>query len=454
MMSLRFPVAVIISVIAAVSCACSARADDDSGRISKSDDAQAATLRERLAAAGFEFSATYIGETLGNVSGGLRTGGIYTGRLDLGTTVDLEKVVGWSGATFHANMYQIHGDGLSRDFIGNLMLVSGVEALPATRLYEMWIEQKLLGGRVAVRVGQQASDVEFFDSSYDDMFANSALGWPGITGINLPGGGPSPPLAVPGIRVKAQLSDSLTAFLAVFDGYPAPPVPGDPQILNPHGVLFRVTDPPWWIGQLKYKFGIGESGLPAMITAGAWYHMGAFSDQRLTAEGLSIADPAGLGQPGLLFRNNGIFFVYEQMLARAATNPDKGVAFFLRGSTSPSDRNLIDLYFDGGFLFTGFSEKRPNDKFGIAATYARISSDARQFDRDVQIFTGTPYPVRDYEAILEINYQAEICPNFVVQPLFQYVIHPGGGVVDPGDPTQSHRIRDAAVFGVRTTITY
>jgi porin len=451
---MRFSVAVVFIAIAAMSGTWSVRADDSSGPAAASDKTQAATLRERLAAAGFEFSATYIGETLGNVSGGLRTGGIYTGRLDLGTTVDLEKAVGWAGATFHANMYQIHGDGLSRDFIGNLMLVSGVEALPATRLYEMWIEQKLLDGRVAVRVGQQASDIEFFDSSYDDMFANSALGWPGITGINLPGGGPSPPLAVPGVRVKARLSDSLTAFLAVFDGYAAPPVPGDPQALNPNGVLFRATDPPWWIGQLKYKFGIGESGLPAAFTAGAWYHMGAFSDQRLTAGGLSMADPAGSGAPGTLFRNNGIFFVYEQMLARAAKDSDKGVAFFLRSSTSPSDRNLIDLYFDGGFLFTGFSEQRPNDRFGIAATYARISSDARQFDRDVRSFTGAPYPARDYEAILEINYQAEILPNFVMQPLFQYVMHPGGGVVDPGDPTQSHRIKDAVVFGVRTTITY
>src|SRR5712664_746851 len=174
--------------------------------------------REALADAGFQFSAIYIGEALGSVSGGIRTGAIYTGRLDLGTTIDLEKVAGWTGATFHANMFQIHGDGLSRSYIGNLMLVSGVEALPATRLYELWIEQKLAGDKIAVRVGQQASDIEFIDSAYDDIFINSALGWPGITGTNLPSGGPSPPLAVPGIRVKAELSDRITAYLALFDG--------------------------------------------------------------------------------------------------------------------------------------------------------------------------------------------------------------------------------------------
>src|SRR6201996_2315460 len=212
-----------LTVLAALTCAVAAARADDASSAPKNSAMK--EPRQALADAGIQFSATYIGEGLANVSGGQRAGQIYTGRLDLGTTIDLEKVAGWTGATFHANMFQIHGDGLSRSYIGNLMLVSGVEALPSTRLYELWIEQKLLGGRLAVRIGQQASDVEFIDSSYDDIFVNSALGWPGITGINLPSGGPSPPLAVPGIRVKAELSDRITAYLALFDGDAAPPGP-------------------------------------------------------------------------------------------------------------------------------------------------------------------------------------------------------------------------------------
>jgi porin len=334
------------------------------------------------------------------------------------------------------------------------MLVSGVEALPATRLYELWIEQKLAGGRIAVRVGQQASDIEFIDSSYDDIFINSALGWPGITGIDLPSGGPSPPLAVPGIRVKAELSDRITAYLALFDGDAARPGAEDPQIRNSNGLSFRVNDPPWWIGQLKYRFEIGESRLPATLTGGGWYHMGPFADQRFSIEGLSLADPGGSGIPGTLLRNRGLFMVYEQLLSRAAPGFDKRIAFFMRASVSPSDRNLISAYLDGGLLFTGFSASRPNDKFGIAATYARISNSARQLDRDVQLFTGTRYPLRDYEGILEVTYQAEIKPGFLVQPVFQYIAHPAGGAVDPNDPTQTKRIKDAVMLGVRTILTY
>jgi porin len=411
-------------------------------------------LNDRLSEWGVAFSVAYIGEALGNASGGIRRGAIYEGRLDVGIDIDLEKAVGWNGATLHANAFQIHGPGLSRDYIGNLMLVSGIEALPSTRLYELWIEQSFLDGRVLVKVGQQPSDTEFIDSKYDDIFVNSALGWPGITGVILPAGGPSPPLAVPGVRVKAVLSEAFTAYLAVFNGSAGAPGPVDPQISNANGLAFRVNDPPWVIGQLKYNYRLGGTGLPGSIAGGGWYHFDEFDDQRFTAQGLSQADPLGTGDPAQRRTNRGVFAVFEQRLANSALGPDRGIGFFARASISPSDRNLISFYVDGGLQVSGFSEARPDDRFGIAMTYGRISDGARGYDRDVQRFTGIETPIRDFEAVFEATYIAMMAPGVAVQPVFQYVIHPAGGAVNPNDPTQTQRIKDAAVFGVRTTITF
>jgi porin len=70
------------------------------------------------------------------------------------------------------------------------------------------------------------------------------------------------------------------------------------------------------------------------------------------------------------------------------------------------------------------------------------------------MFTGIAIPARDYEAVFEMTYVAEVQSNWTVQPVFQYVFHPGGGVADPNDPAQTHRIKDAAVFGLRSTINY
>src|SRR5882757_11489709 len=89
-----------------------------------------------------KFAATYIGEILGNVSGGLKRGAVYEGRLNLAVDVDLQKLIGVNQLTFHANIFQNHGDGLSRNNLQNFFVVSGVEALPTTRLYEAYFEKK------------------------------------------------------------------------------------------------------------------------------------------------------------------------------------------------------------------------------------------------------------------------------------------------------------------------
>jgi hypothetical protein len=58
---------------------------------------------------------------------------------------------------------------------------------------------------------------------------------------------------------------------------------------------------------------------------------------------------------------------------------------FGRISGAPADRNLIDLYVDGGLEFIGLSDKRPDDKFGIAAGYAHISKRAQHSTSTIAI---------------------------------------------------------------------
>src|SRR5262245_56883387 len=172
-----------------------------------------------LANKGLNFGATWIGDNIGNVSGGTSRGAIHFGRFDLSVDADLEKLVGATGLKFYANTYSLYGRGLSRNYIHNLATISEIEALPENRLYNAWFEQSFFNGRLSIKAGQQPADVEFFDSQTDDLFINGTFGWPAIKASNLPAGGPAPPIAVPGIRVKAQVAGKGTVFGAVFYGY-------------------------------------------------------------------------------------------------------------------------------------------------------------------------------------------------------------------------------------------
>ena len=131
----------------------------------------------------------------------------------------------------------------------------------------------------------------------------------------------------------------------------------------------------------------------------------------------------------------------------------QGIGVFSRISASPSDRNLIDFYLDGGVVFSGLVPGRPEDRFGASFIYANISDRARDLDRDRVFYDSAPYPIRDFELLLEFTYQAQIMPGWTVQPEIQYVIHPSGNVPNPNDPL-STPIKDALVLGIRSVINY
>jgi porin len=186
-------------------------------------------LRLSLEDRGIFLGADTIDEILGNVAGGTRQGAIYSGRLELLATVDLDKTIGWTGATAHANAYQIRGRGLSANDLGdNLATVSNIEAARSLRLFDLWIEQSLFDTALSIRAGQIAADDEFATSPTASIFINGTFGWPAILAADLPSGGPAYPLATPGLRIKYEATDAISLVAGLFNGDPAGSGPGNP----------------------------------------------------------------------------------------------------------------------------------------------------------------------------------------------------------------------------------
>jgi porin len=405
---------------------------------------------------GIKFAATYIGESLGNLSGGLKRGAIYEGRLNLAVDVDLQKLAGGDQLTFHANIFQIHGGGLSRGSLQNLFVVSGIEALPSTRLYEAYFEKQWGNKRVSVKAGQLAADSEFFNTKYTDVLTNASMGWPAITSTNLPSGGPSPPLAAVGTRVLINVTEQLSLLGGIFDGNQAGPGPEDPQLRDRYGVNFRVNDPPLLLAQVQYAWNNkkGDPNLTGQIKVGGWRHFGDFPDQRYASNGVSLASPTSSGESFQLSGDIGGWGVFEQQLYRVPNSDDRGIGIFGRISGAPADRNLIDLYADAGVEFIGLSDKRPDDKLGIAAGYAHISKRAQQLDGDYRTFVTPTRSQRSYEGLVTAVYQYQVRDGWTVQPNFQYIIHPGGGATLPSGPFPGRSLKNATVLGLRTTLKF
>ncbi len=411
-------------------------------------------VRTTLAKDGVSVTMTYIGDAQGNVSGGIQRGAVYDGLLQPQVDVDLGKLVGWSGAIAHISMLQITGPSLTTGYTGNLMNVSSINAQPGVRLYNTWLQQNAFDGLLSVRVGYMTADTEFFTSTTASMFVSSTFGWPGILALDLPGGGPAYPLPAPGVRVQLNPVPSLTLLAAVFSGDPSGhagqtnPVTQQPDgtVISFSGGVFAIAEADYALNQEK-----DAKGLPATFKLGAWLHSGnQFGDQRFDSNGLSLANPLSNGTPSNHHGDWGLYGIIDMALYQAPGEGGGGLSAFLRVVGAPGNQNLITFYADGGLAYKGLIPSRENDTIGLAVAYARIGDQARALDMDTQQFSNPLNPIRSEEVLMELSYQAQLTPWWVLQPNLQYVANPSGGV-DNADGTQR---RNAVVVALRTVVTF
>ena len=96
--------------------------------------------------------------------------------------------------------------------------------------------------------------------------------------------------------------------------------------------------------------------------------------------------------------------------------------------------------------FSGMFPHRPDDILAAGFAYTGISNQVHGLDGS----QGLPSD-RNFEALVEICYKAQLKTGWTLQPDFQYIWQPEGGVPEPSG---KGTVPNAAVWGVRTTINF
>jgi porin len=405
-------------------------------------------LRRKLTDRGFEFIGSYDAEVWGNTKGGLESGAVYTGLLDFGLKLDLEKAFGWRGASFSTTWLLLSGKNASEDLVGNFLTISNNAGFNTLRNYELWFQQNLLDDKISVRLGQLAADAEFVISDYAALFLNGTFGWPAFMYMNLPEGGPGFPVGTLGMRLAIQPVKWFRFQSAVFQGNVYA------QDVNLHGFRWRLDNRNGFFfldeTQFHWNQQTEEGCLAGQLKAGAWFHTAEFVeangsgfvrgdygfyfilDQMLYREPTKVAaDPATVEKDGKSFLSD----TPERATEKKS---DQGLGWFGRVGFEPQDRNFIGFYFDTGLTYKGLIPTRDGDTLGIAFAYAPLSSGAQQAATDSgSVGVGA-------EMALEVTYQAQITKWLSIQPDLQVILNPGG----------NQDLHNALVIGSRVSITF
>ncbi len=382
---------------------------------------------------------------LGNLSGGVKQGATLQGVTTATLEVETGKAFGLAGGMLHVSALQLHGQGLSGPYLDNLQSANGNEGENGTRLWELWYDQAFDHDLADIKVGQQSIDNEFMVSSYSGLFVNTMAGWPLLPSADLYGGGPAYPLATLGARLQARLSPSTTLLAGVFDDNPGGGgFSTNAQARDGNGALFNLNTGALWIAELQYSTMIG--GLSGTYKIGYWYDSGSFPDQRFGTDGLSLANPASNGTPWPHRGNDSLYGVLDQTIWQSSRDKARSVNIFARIMAAPTAQNLISFAFNGGVTMTAPWPGRDNDQIGIDFGLGKISPRAATLDRAAGL------PARGTEDLFELTYQAQLTGWLIVQPDLQYVINPGGGVLNPDNP--GHKLANELVAGVRIVTSF
>ncbi len=337
--------------------------------------ANATTAQETAKENPFTFGASYTGDVINNLSGGIKTGSAYLGMATMALGLDTHKAGLWKGGEFFVFGANTHGDTPSATLIGDLQTASNIEAGNHTYLQEVWYKHKI--GRFEITAGLQDLAIEFGNVDYGGLYLNSAFGVKSSISHNVPA--PIFPLTNLGLTLKWDVCEKFSWLAAAYDGNPTD------FDSNPYNVEweFKGGDGYLAITELQYRTAIG--GKAGTYKLGGLYHR--------------MKEDNDLSHIGSLYANA------NQTLWESG---ESSFGAFLQLGYSPSDASVCKYYLGGGVNYTGLFSKKGRDEFGLAFAHEHYRHDIKD------------------ETAIEMTWKYTLSDNFFVQPDLQYIINPAG----------------------------
>lgn len=356
--------------------------------------------RNKLADLGATIDSSYVTNLLGNPVGGKARGFAYTGSYGISLNVNLSDI-GLTGLEFFTSTAWRTGTSLTKKKIKNQFPVSQIYGSETIRLVELYLIENLFDERLTLKAGRLCAGNNFLSSPLYWQFVNNAFdGNPIAIFFNIPF------TAYPNATWGAYLSGKPWKWL--FTQFAVYNANSKIQLNKYHGAnfTFSSTNGVVWISELWFLVNQepNDRGLPGHYKVGAFY---------LTGSEKKFLGGEQKGDPGL-------YFLFDQMIYRKKGSKDLGLTPFISIFFQPQNRNLIPLFINGGLVYKGLFDSRPDDTATIGFAYGKYSTDLVKVEKTAHL---TP---QNAETVLEANYWIQITPWFYIMPDVQYIIHPKG----------------------------
>lgn len=384
---------------------------------------------------GVDFSFTYVTDLAGNPSGGLRQGFTYTDNIAFGVKLDLEKIVGWKGATFTAAATDRNGDSLSQDYIGNQFTVQQVYGGQTVILTDIHLNQKFWDDKAELKLGQFSAGDDFASSPLYWLYMNNGIdGNPQSLPVN--GTFSAYPWTSWAARLRVDPSPEWNAQVGIFQVSDRT----FSRSLNGLNMTFQSTDGAMLLGQIGwtpelFKRPVLRAQAAPETPAGKGKRASFASDKNP----VELSDMRGLpghywfggyysswsypqfGTDATAANAYGFYWHGDQMLFQESPGSDQGFFLWTAFVLCPQQNiSKVPFQWNSGALYRGAIPTRDQDVTLFGLAYGNFSND---YGSAGLANDGAP---ASYEMALEWGYRVQLNSFMYVQPDIQYIVQPGG----------------------------
>lgn len=374
---------------------------------------------QRWAADGVFIRANLIDQYATNPRGGVDQGRTNVGQFNIGADLDMSKLAGIGGGSFHFTVYRDYGNGLNHDVTGTFAKQQYIykNEYPQWHLGLFAWEQKWLDNRLDVLFGRLGTTSYYAHLVTNCQFQSGThCGVPRL--INSEAGYSLLPSATWAMNVNYKLTKHSYIEAGAYEVNPTTSASNglDFSIANANGVTFPVE---WgWV-----RMDPAENPHGFEIKAGGYLSTAPLNDPYYSTTGRSRGRYGGTAARASSNRS-GVYLMGDRVVWRDGPASSRNLDVFAGVAHQLETDEIMRSQVYTGFVLTGPFASRPSDTVGLTVSYFRMTDAERDYLRDARIKAGGHGSNNPNQVDIELNYGWKPVPGITLMPNIQYLIHP------------------------------
>jgi porin len=394
---------------------------DDSGR---GGPANSNWFAQGLEDLGINFRGSEIDQWARNPSGGVAEGDTNVGQLQFGADLDLKRLLGIDGGSFHFVIYRDYGQALNQNFTGTFTKQQYIykNAFPQLHLGLFAYEQKLLDERLDIQLGRLGSTTYYGHLVTNCQFmSGTTCGEPRMlvaeTGLSLL------PSATWGTNIKFRPTPHTYVESGIFEV--------NPTTAPSNGLHFSVAQATGYTVPTEVAWVNADPNTtryPFELKAGAYVSTAPLADPYYNTAGLSRGLHGGTALTDSHVRD-GVYVMGDRVIWRPDADRPTSINVFGGVVQQLEEAEIMRQQIYTGFVWTAPSSYRPKDSLGLSISEFELTPGERYFLRDARIKAGGSGTNAAHQIAYDLTYSLHLWRGVELMPSLQYIQHPDNSVI-------------------------